>query len=39
MVKRFLFQTRLGDWLLSLVERLFGLAVVSLEDLTGEARR
>jgi hypothetical protein len=33
MVKRFLFETRLGDLVLRTLERLTGLALVDLEEL------
>ena len=33
MVKRFLFETRLGDLVLRALERLTGLALVDLQDL------
>ena len=33
MIKKFLFETQLGDWLLALFERLTGLAVVDVESL------
>lgn len=33
MLRRFLFETKLGDWLLSIFEYLTGLAVVPVEEL------
>lgn len=35
MVRRVLFETRVGDWFLGLVERWLGLGVVAVEDLDG----
>lgn len=35
MVRWFLFSTVLGDWLLALFERVTGLAVVPLSDVSG----
>lgn len=33
MVFRFLFETRLGEWLLALIERTLGLAIIPVGDL------
>jgi len=38
-VKRFLFETRAGDLLLQLFERLTGLGLVRLEEIDGERVR
>lgn len=33
MIKHFLFETRLGEWLLACIERRWGLAVVMADEL------
>lgn len=39
LVHRMLFETRPGEWLLWLLERAFGLAVVEAEDLKEETAK
>lgn len=36
VIEWFLFQSRLGDWLWSLLERTFGMVLVPVEDHPGE---
>jgi len=38
-VKRILFETRLGDWLLRAFERLTGLGLVDVDEIDGERVR